>query len=108
MMVGYDQVDSEALRGFRGREGADAHVDADDEANARRGGALDDIVAHVVAFTNAMRHGEVGRAPAEFDRRLQNDERHGAIDVVIAVNEDRLYALNGGINAIDGCAEAGH
>src|ERR1700688_1308568 len=96
MMVGYDQVDSEALRGFRGSEGADAHVDADDEANARRGAALDDIVAHVVAFTNAMRYVEVGGASAEFDRRLQNDDRHGAVDVVVSVNEDRLFALIGG------------
>ena len=33
-MVGNDQVDAQALRGFGGREGADAHVDADDQSNA--------------------------------------------------------------------------
>ena len=107
-MVGDDQIDAEALRRLGRREGADAHVDADDQANAGRGGALDHIVAHVVAFANAVRHVEVGRASAEFDRGLQNDDRHGAVDVVVAVDEDRLFAFDGGVDAIDGGAQAGH
>ena len=72
------------------------------------GGALDHIVAHVVAFANAVRHVEVGRASAEFNRRLQDDDRHGAVHVVVAVNENGLFAFDGGVDAIDGRAQARH
>ena len=108
VMIGHDQIDAQTLRGFRGREGANAHVDADDQANARRRGTLDHVVAHVVAFTNAMRDVEVGRASAELDRGFQNDDGHGAVHVVVAVDEDGFFAFDGGVDAIDRCAEAGH
>ena len=58
MMVRDDQIHAQALRGFSGREGTNAHVHADDQANARSGGALDHIIAQIVAFADAMReHG---------------------------------------------------
>ena len=108
VMVGNDEIDAQALRGFGGSEGADAHVDADDEANAGGGGALDHIVAHVVAFANAMRDVEVGGAAAEFDGGFQNDDGHGAVDVVVAVDENGIFAFDGGVDAIDGGAQTGH
>ena len=108
VMVGDDQVDAEASRGFSGGEGADAHVNADDQANAGRGGALDHVVPHVIAFANAVRHMEVGRAAAEFDRSLQDDDRHGSVDVIVAVNENLFFAFDGGVDAIDGCAQTRH
>ena len=108
VMVGDDEIDAEAMRGFRGGEGANAHIDADDEANAGGGGALDHVVAHIVAFANAVRDVEVGSASAEFDGRFQNDDGHGAVDVVIAVDQDGIFAFDGCIEAIDGAAQAGH
>ena len=108
VMVGHDQIDTQPLRRFCRREGANAHVDADDQANAGRGGALDHVVAHVVAFANAVRHVEIRRSSAEFDRRLQNDDGHRAVHVVVAVNQNRFFALDGGVDAIDGGAQAGH
>ena len=108
VMVGDDEIDAEAMRGFRGSEGADAHVDADDQANASGGGALDDIVAHIVAFANAVWDVEIGCAAAEFDRRFQNDDGHGAVDIVVAVNQDGIFAFDGGVDAIDGAAKSGH
>ena len=73
-----------------------------------RRGALDHIVAHVVAFANAMWHVEVGRAAAELNRSLQNDDRHGAVHVVVAVDEHGLFAFDGGVDAVDGGAQTGH
>ncbi len=70
------------------------------------GRALDHIVAHVVAFANAVRHVEVGRAAAEFNRSLQNDDGHGAVDVVVAVDQNGLFAFDGGVDAVDGGAQA--
>lgn len=107
-MIGDDQVDAQTLRGFRRGEGADAHVDADDEANAGGCGAFDDIVAQVVAFANAVGHVKIGSASAEFDGSLQNDDGHGSIYVVVAVDEDGLFAFDGGVEAVDGGAQAEH
>ena len=67
-------------------------------------GALNHVAAHVVAFANPVRHMEITYAPAELDRRLQNDDRHGAIHVVISVNEDGLFALDCGFDSIHGDA----
>src|SRR5579872_4113463 len=96
------------MRGLGGGEGADAHIDADDEANACLGRALDYVVAHVVAFANAVRNVEIGGASAEFDGGFQDDDRHGAVYVVVAVDEHRLFAFDGGFNSVDGGAEARH
>ena len=70
VMIGDDEIDAEAPRGLRRGKGANAHVDADDEANACGCGAFDYIVAQVVALANAMRDVEVGGAAAEFDGGL--------------------------------------
>src|SRR4029077_15477259 len=94
VMVGNDQVDAEAFRGLRGRERADAHIDADDQANSCDRGSFDDVVAHVGAFANAVGNVEVGGASAEFNRSFQNDDRHGAVDVIVAVNENRFFAFD--------------
>ena len=107
-MVGDDEVDAEALRGFRRGEGADAHVDADDEANAGDCGAFDHVVAEIVAFANAVGHVKIGSASAEFDGSFQDDDRHGAIDVVIAVDEDGFFGLDSCVEAVDGGAQAQH
>ena len=55
-----------------------------------------------------MRHVEIGRAAAQFDRSLQNDDCHGAVDVIVAVDQDGFFAFDGGVDAIDGGAQAGH
>ena len=100
-MVCDDQVHSEIVRRLRRGEGANAHIHADNEANAGGRGALNDIAAHVIAFTNPVRHMEIACAAAEFNRRLQNDDGHGAVHVVIAVDQDGLLALDCGVDAID-------
>ncbi len=107
-MVGDDQIHAEAVRGFRGSKGADAHVNADNEANAGGGGALDDIVAHIVAFADAVWDVEVGGSAAEFDCSLKNDDGHGAIDVIVSVDQDRIFAFDGRVDTADGAAQAGH
>ena len=101
-MVGDDQVHAQPPRGLGRSESADAHVHADDEPDARRGRALDDVVAHVVAFADAVRHVKIGRAAAELNGGLENDDGGGAIDVVVAVDQDWFFVLDGGFEAVDG------
>src|SRR5205807_7310223 len=108
VMVGNDQVHTQPLCRFSGSESADAHIHADDQTNAGGGGALDHVVAQVVAFANAVRNVEVGRASAELNRSLQNDHRHGAINIVVAVNQDGLFALDGRFDAGDSGGQSTH
>jgi hypothetical protein len=103
-----NQVDPQAVRGLGGSKGTDAHIYADDEANPRRCGPLDDIVAQIVAFANAVGNVKVGAAAAEFDGGLQNDDCHRAIDVVVAVDENGLFAFDGRCHALYRDAQAAH
>ncbi len=91
-----------------GSEGANAGVDADDEADAFCGGALDDFVAHAVAFADAVRHVVLDLAAAEFERGLEDDDGGGAVNVVVAIDKDGFVALDGGAQAVDGGAQSGH
>ena len=108
VMVGHDEINAESLRRFGRRECANAHVNADDQANAGRGRAFDHVIAHVVALANTVGDVEVRRSATELDRSLQDDDRHGAVDVVVAIDQDGFFAFNGGIETIDSGAQAGH
>ena len=94
-MVGDDEINAATRGGFGGGEGANAGIDADDEVDATRGGLLDDLVAHAVAFADAMRHVIFGLAAAQLDDGLEDDDGGSAIDIVVAVNEHGLVALDG-------------
>src|SRR5208282_2148712 len=74
VMVRNDQIDSATPCGFDGGEGADACVNADDQPHALGSGALNHLVAHAIAFANAMRHMKVSRSAAKFDGRLENHD----------------------------------
>ena len=65
------------------------------------GGLLDHLVAHAVAFADAVRHVVVDLAAANLQRGLQDDDGGGAVHVVVAIDEDGLAALDGGAQALD-------
>src|SRR5208283_2306823 len=99
VVVGDDQVDPSALRGFGSGKGADAGIHADNDPNAALGGLLDDLIAHAIAFADAMRDVVVHRSAAELQGRFENDDGGGAVHVVVAVDEDGLAALDGSAQA---------
>src|SRR2546430_10080420 len=53
-----------------GGEGADAGIHADDEARTRGRGLLDDVIAHAVAFADAVRDVVLGGAAADLDGKI--------------------------------------
>ena len=108
VMVGDDQVHAQPPGGLGRSESPDAHVHADDEPDARRGGLLDDVVAHVVAVADAVRNMEFRRTAAELDGGLEDYDCGGAIDVVVAVDEDRLLVLDGGFDPVNRRLHTGH
>ena len=108
VVVGDDQVDSNAPRSFGGGEGANAGVDADDEPHAVGGGALDHLVAHAIAFADAVRYVKLSRSPAKLNGRLENDDCRGAVHVVVAVNQNFFFALQRRFQPIQSGFHAAH
>src|ERR1700722_18124767 len=102
VMVSNDQIDAGAARSFSGGEGADAGVHADNQPHAVGRSALDHLVAHAIAFADAVWDMEVSRSAAKLDGRLENHDRRGAVDVVVAVNQNFLFALQSCFQAIQG------
>src|SRR5216684_7701511 len=100
VMVGDDQVNSGAARSFGRAERADASVHADDQPHAVSRGALDHLVAHAIAFADAMRDMKVSRSAAKLDRRLEDDDRRRAVHVIVAVNQNFFSALYRGLQPI--------
>ena len=107
-MIGNDEVDAGLAGGFGGGEGANAHIDADDQMHAIGGGTLDYVFAHVVAFADAVRHVETSGAARKFDRSLQDYDRGRTIDVIVAIDQHLFLALNGCFQAIEGRFHPGH
>ncbi len=55
-----------------------------------------------------MRDVKVGCAAAKFDGGFQDDHRHRAVNVIVAVDEDWFLAFDGRIQAVDGRAQSRH
>ena len=95
-MVGDDEVDAEGGCRFGGRKGANAGIDADNQAGSRSDGGFDDLALHAVAFAQPVGNVEAdfaaGCVPdhfaSHFYGRLQQDDGDGSVDVVVAVDED--------------------
>ena len=97
-----------ARRDSRCGKGASAGVNADYQSNSGSSRAFDHIAAQVIAFANTVRHMEVSDASAQFDRCSQYYDRGSAVNVVVAVNQNSLLALDGGIQPLDRGFHASH
>ena len=108
MMVGDDEVEAEALRGLGLSERAHAGVDGDDEADALGIRGFKHAGLQAVAFAQTMRNMEANRAAEHLDCGLEQHNGGGAVDVVVAVEEDWFAARDGGLNAFDCGRHAQH
>ena len=108
MMVCHDEINTVLGGCFGSREGTNAGIDADYETHAPGGGLGDHFVPHAVAFANAVRHVVLDFATAQLQRGLQDHNSGGTVDIVVAVDEDRLGALDGSAHPFDGCAQSAH
>ena len=114
VVVGDDEVEAEAGGFFGGGEGADAGVDGDDELDAFSRGVGEAGGLDAVAFAEAMGDvvadvgGDVEVDGGAFEGGLEQDRGDGAVDVVVAVDEDGLLREEGGAEALDGGAHSEH
>jgi hypothetical protein len=113
MVIGDDQIDSEGFCFGGSGEGADAGVYADDETDAGCGGLAEDTGLHAVAFAEAV--GDVvgddgGRifGRGAFDGGFEKNGGGGAVDVVVAVDEDGFSGADCMLDAGYGHVHAEH
>ena len=86
---------------------SNAGIHADDQCDAHGRGALDHIGAHAVAVLQTMRNMKAGFTAGHLDGFLQNDDGDCAVHVVVAVDQNLFFGLDGGFDARDGVAHAG-
>src|SRR5450432_282459 len=106
-MVGNDQVNAQSLGCFGSGKGTNPGIDTDDELRACSSGTFNHITAQVVTFANAVRHMKIRTSATKFNRRLQDDNRGGAVDVVVAVNQNRLFAIKRRLQPIESSFHSG-
>ena len=92
MVIGDDQVQSQASGGFSGGESANAAVHADDQPDSLLCGPGEDPGLHPVPVVNAVRQMEADLAPQHLNRGFQEYDRGGAIGVIVAIDQN-LFAL---------------
>ena len=90
MMVGDDEVEAEALRGFGFGKGAHAGVHRDDQAHALGICRFKHARLQAVALAQPMRHMKANHAAEHFNGGLQQHDGGGAVHVVVAVEQDRF------------------
>ncbi len=108
MVIGDDEVEAEAARGFSFSEGAHAGVDSDDDADAFGVSRFKNARLHAVAVAEAMRNVEANVTAEHFDGGFEKDDGDGAVNVVIAIEKDGLTRGDGALETIDGNGHAEH
>ena len=100
MMVGDDEVEAEPARGFSFSKGAHAGVDGDDQrARLRRGPPQARSIACRSRRAGDAEHGSATCAAEHFNGGFEQDDGNGAVDVVVAVEEDGLARGDGALDA---------
>ncbi len=112
VMVGDDEVEAKAACGVGFSKGAHAGVDGDDKADAGEGFFFEDGGLEAVALFEAVGNVEVNDgavgAGGHLNGGFEQDYRSGAIDVVVAIEEDGFVLGDGVFEACDGAAHAEH
>ncbi len=83
-------------------------VHADHQPNTRSRRPLNNISTQVVALANAVGNVEVRRAPTQFNRGFQNHDSGRPVHVVVAIDENSLFAFDGRVKPIHGGFHSGH
>jgi hypothetical protein len=93
-MVGDDDIDGKFSGAAHHFGGADAGIHADDEGDALGGGGFDHFRPHAVAFIQPVGNVVADVAAGQAERGGEQDDGHGAIDIVVAVDEKFFVSLD--------------
>src|SRR3954449_9282993 len=95
MVVGDDNVNPQSPSVLHDRVSSNAGIYADNESYSVCGGAVDDFRTHPIPVTHPMRNEKLARGAGQIERLLQDDNRCGAVDIVVTIEKDLLLALDG-------------
>jgi hypothetical protein len=108
VVIGDDEIEAEAARGFSFSECAHAGVNSDDDADAIGVSRFKDAGLHSVAVAQTMGNVEADKTTEHFDCGFEQDDSDGAVDIVIAVKKDGLACGDGAFEAVDGGGHSEH
>ena len=108
VMVGHDAVHAQFARPRQHGVLANAGVHADDHAEALGRGLLNHRHAHAVAIGKPVRDVSLHLRAQHAQRREQHHHRHGAVHIVVTVNQNFFVLLQSAAQTRDGLAHAGH
>ena len=107
-MVGDDAIEAQLPRPLHDSKRADAGVHANEHGESLGARPFDDFRAHAVAVPHAMRNVMVRLCADELQGSVEDDDGHGAVDVVVTVDENLFPLLDGLQNAADRCVHREH
>ena len=108
MVIGNDEVETEATRGFSRLKGSHASVHGDDEASTVGVGGFQHAGLQAVAFVEAMGNVEAGNAAKHFNGCFEQYDGGGAVHVVITIEKHRLASCDGLLQPGNGFVHAQH
>ena len=95
VMVRDDQVHAELLRQVRRRDRGDPAIDGDQQPGARLGQGADRLAVQAVAFVDAVGDVVIDLGPEQRQQLPEDGDAGDAVDVVVAVDGDLLFLLDG-------------
>ncbi len=108
VVVGHDAVHAQLARSPQHLVLTNAGVHADDHAEALGRSLFNHRHAHAVAIGKPVRNVSLHIAAQHPQRREQHHHRHGAVHVIVAVNQNFFVLIQSAAQTFDGLAHAGH
>ncbi len=108
VVIRNDQVKAKLSCSLCLGECAHPGVNGNDEADAIGIRGLEHCRLQAVSLANPMRNVKAHRAAKHFNGGLEQYHCGCSVNVVVAVQQDRLFARDGALNALDGSLHAQH
>src|SRR4249920_1313429 len=101
-MLGDDEIQTETPRGFSLGESSHSGVDCDHEASAFCVSRFKHGGLQSVAFAETVGDMEADDSAKHLNGGLEKDDGCSAVDIVVAVEQNRLASGNGCFKTLDG------
>ena len=107
MVVGDDQFQAALAGGDGLLHAADAAIDGDHQRRPAVAPGAHGLAIQAVAFVHAVRHVVADFGPQQFQAEIEHGGARHAVDVVVAVDHDPLFGLDGRMDPLGRLAAAG-
>ena len=108
MVVGDDEIEPESLRRLGLGKSSHSGVDRDGQAHAVGVCRFEHARLHAIALAQPVRHMKTDYATKHFNGGLEQHDSRGAVHVVIAIEQHRLFGRDGSLQPRDGRNHSQH